>query len=268
MRFIIQICYHYSDQFTIQMQNISRSFIHDPRARILYVLLLIWIFAVFQNPGWKNIVFPLFSIAFFSILDLGFLYFKSKKLYYPFSSLVSGLLIGLIIHPSSGIFAIILACLFGFISKQFIKYKNHHIFNPAAFGVVISSLILNFSISWWSVAPGKIFILLSILSVLVLWKLKRIYMPITFLSGYFIFLALFQGIKPAISLTIDGTVIFFAFIMLTEPMTSSISGFWKWAFGLVVLSGVVISYVLKLSFTDPLLFSLLFANLLVRITNK
>lgn len=250
------------------MQNLRRSLIHDPRIRIFYILLFIWVIAVIQNPGWKNMVFPIFSIVFFSILDLGFHYLKSKKWYYPFSSLVSGLLIGLIIHPSGGIFAIILACLFGFISKQFLKYRNHHIFNPAALGIVISSLILNFSVSWWSVAPGKIFILLSIISGFVLWKLKRIYLPITFLFGYFIFLTILQGIKPAMSLTIDGTVIFFAFIMLTEPMTSSISGFWKWGFGLVVLAGVIISYLLKFSFTDPLLLSLLMINLLVKITTR
>lgn len=250
------------------MQNKRRLFLHDPRARIFYILLIIWTVAIFQNPNWQIILFPLFSTILFSILDLTFHYYKSKKWYYPFSSLVSGLLIGLIIHPSGGILSIILACLFGFISKQFIKYKNHHIFNPAAFGIVISSLILNLSISWWSVAPGKIFILLSILSGLVIWNLKRIYFPILFLAGYFLFLALFQGVKPALSLTIDGTVIFFAFIMLTEPMTSSISGFWKWAFGLIVLAGIILCYLLKISFTDPLLLSLLMTNLLVKITSR
>ena len=250
------------------MQNKRRLLLHDPRVRIFYILLFIWIIAIIQNPTWQNITFPLFSIILFSILDLTFHFIKTKKLYYPFSSFVSGLLVGLIIHPSGGILAIILACIFGFISKQFIKYKNRHIFNPAAFGIVVSSLILGFPVSWWSVTPGKIFILLTIISGLVLWKLRRMHMPIIFLVGYFIFLAVSQGIKPAISLTIDGTVFFFAFIMLTEPMTSSISGFWKWAFGFVVLSGIIVSYLMKISFADPLLLSLLIANLLVKITNK
>lgn len=250
------------------MQNKRRLFLVDPRARIFYILLLIWVVSVIQNSTWQNIIFPIFSIILFSIADLTFHYFQPYKWYFPFSSLISGLLIGLIIHPSSGIFALILACIFGFISKQFIKYKNHHIFNPSAFGIVVSSLILGFPISWWAVAPGKIFILLTIISGLVLWKLRRMHMPIIFLVGYFIFLAVSQGIKPAISLTIDGTVFFFAFIMLTEPMTSSISGFWKWGFGGVVLTGVIISYLAKISFTDPLLLSLLIANLLVRVTSK
>ena len=250
------------------MQNIRRSLIHDPKVHIFYILLLIWVFAVIQNPGWKNIVFPIFSITLFSILDLVFHYLRSKKLYIPFSSLVSGLLIGLIIHPSSGIIAIILAVIFGFASKQYIKYKNRHVFNPAAFGIIVSSLILGFPVSWWAVAGGGIFILLTLISGFVLWKLRRIHMPISFLVGYFAFLAVSLGIKSATSLSIDGTVFFFAFIMLTEPMTSSISGFWKRTFGFVVLSGIIVSYVLKLSFADPLLLSLLFANLSVRIINK
>lgn len=250
------------------MQNSWRMFLHDPRARIFYILLIIWAVAVFQNSKWPNILFPLFSIILFSILDLTFHYYKSKKWYYPFSSLVSGLLIGLIIHPSSGIIAIILAVIFGFASKQFIKYKNRHVFNPAAFGILVSSMILGFPISWWAAAGGRIFILLTIISGLVLWKLRRIHMPISFLVGYFAFLAVSLGIKPAISLSIDGTVFFFAFIMLTEPMTSSISGFWKWAFGLIVLAGIILSYLLKISFADPLLLSLLITNLLVKITSR
>lgn len=242
--------------------------LNDTRLRIFYILLLIWVIAVLRNPNRQNIIFPGFSIILFSILDLTFHFVKTKKWYYPFSSFVSGLLIGLIIHASSGILAIIFACIFGFLSKQFIKLKNHHIFNPAAFGIILSSLVLGFPVAWWAVASGGIFTVLLIFSSLVLFKLKRLQFPITFLMGYFIFFAITHGFHAAMLLTIDGTIFLFTFVMLPEPMTSSINGFWKWGFGSLVILGVILSYILKISFADPLLLSLLFANLMVRITYK
>ena len=242
--------------------------IRDARVQISGILLLLWIAEVFKEPTWQVIIYPLSSVILLSVLDLSLTYARTKKIYYPFSSLVSGLLIGFLLHYSQGIITLTVAVILAFLSKQFFKIKHHHIFNPAAFGVVFSTLIFGSHVSWWATASGGISLALILPVIYVLYKLKRLQFTCTFIIGYFIFFASLQGLKAATSLTLDGTVFLFSFIMLTEPMGSSITKFWKWAFGPVVLVGVIISYFLKISFTDPLLISLLFANLLVRITNK
>lgn len=242
--------------------------IRDARAQVLSVLILIWIAAIVKEPSWQTVIYPLYSVILFSLFDLAFTYAKTRKLYYPFSSIVSGLLIGFLIHYSQGIVILTFVVLLAFTSKQFLQIKNRHIFNPAAFGVVLSTFIFGESVSWWATASGGVSLILILLTIPILYKLRMLQYTLTFLVGYFIFLNFMQGPQTALVLTADGTVFLFSFIMLTEPMTSSITKFWKLGFGFVVLGGVIINYLLKISIADPLLLSLLVTNLLVKITSR
>jgi len=250
------------------MSNSLKFVIRDARLQVFAVLILIWITAVVKEPSWQAIIYPFYSVILFSILDLGLTFVKTKKLYYPISSVVSGFLIGFLIHYSQGIIILTTAVLFAFICKQFIKIKNRHVFNPAAFGVVLSTLIFNSYVSWWAVASGGVSAITMLLTIPIIYKLRRLQYTLTFLIGYFLFLTITQGRSNAAILTFDGTLFLFSFVMLTEPMTSSITRFWKWGFGLIVLAGVIMSYFVKISFTDPLLISLLATNLLVKITSR
>lgn len=243
-------------------------FINDSRLRIFLLLLLIWLLGIWRENSWAVIIYPTVTIIFFALLDLGYHYWKTKKYYYPFSSLVSGILIGLIIHYSQGMPILLTAVILAFLSKHFLKLRGRHIFNPAAFGIVTSSLIFRSPISWWSVAPGGIILILILLTSLVIYKLRRLQYPLIFLSGYFLFLLFKLDLTPALSLTLDGTVFLFAFVMLPEPMTSVISGFWKYGFALAVLGVLIISILINFTLVDPLLFALLVTNFITRITSK
>lgn len=242
------------------MIKILKIIYHDPRARIFGLLLILWFITVWHNPSFKTTLYPLSSVLLFSILDLIFTFWKSKKFYYPFSSLVSGMLIGMLIHPSQGILTLWLAVVLAFFSKHFIKMKGKHIFNPAAFGVVSVSLIS--PISWWVTAAGGISLILLPLSSFILYKLKRLQISLIFLLGYFLFMTYLKGLSNALLLTVDGTVFLFAFVMLPEPMTSTVSGFWKYGFALSVLAIMILAYLTGFLLTDPLLIALLATNLL------
>lgn len=247
------------------MDRSLKFIIRDARAQVFAVLLLLWIAAALKEPSWQVIFYPLYSVIFFSLLDLSLTFIRTKKLYYPFSSLVSGLLIGFLIHYSQGIIILTVAILLAFFSKQFIKIRKRHIFNPAAFGVLLSTLIFDSNVSWWAVASGGISLILILPAIYVVYKLRRLQYTMVFLIGYFILFTIIQGLNTAKSLTLDGTIFLFSFIMLPEPITSNIGRFWKWGFGTAVLSIVLINYLLKLSFTDPLLLALLVTNLIVKL---
>lgn len=243
-------------------------FINDSRLRIFLTLLLIWLLGIWRENSWAAAIYPTVAITLFTLLDLGLHYWKTKKYYYPFSSLVSGILIGLIIHYSQGMPLLLTAVLLAFLSKHFLKLRGRHIFNPAAFGIVVSSLIFRSPISWWSVAPGGFILILILLTNLVISKLRRLQYPLIFLAGYFLFLLFKLDLTHALSLTLDGTVFLFVFVMLPEPMTSVISGFWKYGFALAVLGVLIISILINFTLVDPLLFALLMTNFITRITSK
>lgn len=239
--------------------------IRDNRVRIFSLLLLIWIINLYSSFSYPAFLYPLTSIFVFASLDLLWTFYQTKKFYYPFSSLVSGLLIGLIISPDSGFGPFILAPLIGFTAKQFIKLKKRTLFNPAALAVVTTGLLFHLNASWWTVASGGIFLFIIILSGFVLWKLKRLHVPLIFISVYFLYLLISANFQTARVLTLDGTIFLFSFIMLPEPMTSLISGNWKYLFPVLVLLLFALINILKISTPDPLLTSLLIANLITRI---
>ncbi len=231
------------------------------------VLLLIWLINLIYFPNFNLFIYPLLGAFLFSVLDVIFTHIKSKRVYLPFSALVSGLIIGLILDYSQGLFPLLIAVFAAFISKHFIKIKSHHIFNPAAFGLFASSILFHFSISWWSVITVKIYALPLIFLLPVLKRLRRLHIPLIFLGGMFIYLILTIGVQSAFLLMSDGSLLFFALVMLTEPMTTKIFYFWKYGSPLMMIAVYIIFMTFRIFGPDLFLSSLLLVNLLSSITS-
>ncbi len=247
---------------------ISRKIIfRDVRFQVSIVLLMIWFLNLFFTPNFHVLIYPLLGVILFSLFDLIYTYFKSKRAYLPFSAIVSGLIIGLILDYSQGLFPLLIAVFAAFIAKHFIKIKSNHIFNPAAFGLFASSILFHSSISWWSVITVKIYALPLIFLLPVLKRLRRLHIPLAFLGGMFIYLILTTGVQSAFLLMSDGSLLFFAVVMLTEPMTTKIFHLWKYGSPLIMLAVYIIFMKLRIFGPDLFISSLLLLNLLSVVTN-
>lgn len=209
--------------------------IANTRLRVAFVLSLIWIVYFLFNVSFRAFFMPLFSIGLVVAFDSLITYLRKRKLYLPASSLVTGLLIGLILAPGEPLYVFVFASALAVFSKQVIRTREHqHILNPAAFGIVATSLLLNVPVAWWAVSWSPWTILLAIGASYTLYKLKRLWLPITFLFTYSTYLGIFGGGRAVASFLLDGTVFLFAFIMLPEPITSPAQGKWKYGFGLLI----------------------------------
>ena len=109
-------------------------------------------------------------------------------------------------------------------------------------------------------SPAVIPVILSGMGY-ILWKIKRLWIPVTFLFAYGIYLVVITGIGSLVPLLLDGTTIFFAFIMLPEPLTSRGDGFLKYMFGPLVVLLIIFARVFNLDTPDIFLSMLLTANL-------
>ena len=117
------------------------------------------------------------------------------------------------------------ASTWGVASKYILAIGKKHIFNPAAFAVAITALTINQYASWWIgtliMAP---FVILG--GLLVVRKIRRFDMVASFITLALIFIIGARAIDLISSLnliykTIFYTpILFFAFIMLTEPLTT------------------------------------------------
>lgn len=222
----------------------------DSRGKVIAVLLLLWL-------GSLHVVAPIPALLGMLLSD------AMVSRHITLSTIVTGLLIGLIFNPTAGIIPIITACFLASLSKNIIRIGPHnHVFNPAAFGIIAASLLFNRPVSWWGASWGIVpVIVLAIGMTPVLWKLKRFFMPVTFLAVYFL-------VTRSFPLLFDGTVFLFAFIMLPEIKTSPGIGFWQYVWGVLVGGLVALGTIFQISFTDPLLLALLVANLVGFILTK
>ena len=248
------------------------------------VLLLIWGAWHFGRPDyfWKGILIAVLYAAF----DVLWTYFRDKNWYLPESSLISGFIIAVVGVSALSLDLLILLPLLAVISKQLITFwKPRHIFNPAAFSLVSISMLGVFSPrlgglgpTWWGVAWGTpVLYAVLLVGIFILWRQKRWETAWSFLGSYGIFLAalflwqgrgageLFAVLKPQI---FDGTTLFFATVMLIEPITSNFPGTRsRVVYGAVAALGAVLFTVFggNLREIDPLLGGLLAGNFIISI---
>lgn len=248
----------------------------DNRLHIGFTLLLVWFAAIwhFRESGdiLLIILYPLLAIATTAALDVGLTWFRFRKTYLPTAAVVSGFLIGLIISPSGPLYVILTAAILASVSKQFLSAgARQHIFNPAAFGIMGAYFAFGTTVSWWAVSWSWYPLLIIVpLIARILWKLKRLILPATFLVLFFVYLAVTTSLNFALRTIVDPTVVMFAMIMLPEPITSPAVKYFKFAFGPIVATlAIVISAWGKIPeiFLPALLFSNLGSFLLLRLKN-
>lgn len=136
------------------------------------------------------------------------------------SATISALILSLIVGPGSfekNILFLTLLALVAMASKYFLALRKRHIFNPAATAVLILALLGFQGASWW-IGIDKMLPIVVIGGILILTKIKRFTMVLSFI-GIYLVLAFVFGQNP-VNLLLYSPLVFFATIMLTEPLTS------------------------------------------------
>lgn len=136
------------------------------------------------------------------------------------SPAITALILSLIVGPVDLLvnirFLTILAIV-AMATKYLLAVRKRHIFNPAAAAVVVVTLFGMQGASWW-IGTRPMFIPLFIGGVLILAKIKRFTLVLSFLIPYLVYIGL-MGVNP-LSVFLQSLIVFFASIMLIEPLTS------------------------------------------------
>ncbi len=164
------------------------------------------------------------------------------------TSLKSGLITALglcLLLNSTSLLTLSLAGVLAISAKYLLRFKGKHLFNPANFGIVIS--ILLFKDAW--ISPGQwgssaIFLfILSVLGGIVLRKVGRLETSIVFLFTLFLLefsrTVLYQGweLEVLFHKFSSGTLLLFAFFMITDPMTIPNSQKGRMIWSLILAAG-------------------------------
>ncbi len=142
---------------------------------------------------------------------------------------ITALILILIITPTAaanhaGAGFLVFASVWAMASKYMLTIGKKHIFNPAAFGVALSAFVINQSATWW--VAGNIPLLPFVLAggFLVIRKIQRFDLVASFATA-----ALVTTVATAASGNYAAIILqtlfrtsflFFAFVMITEPLTT------------------------------------------------
>jgi glycine betaine catabolism B len=144
------------------------------------------------------------------------------------SSAISALILALIISPIRGygdLWFLFWASVLSMASKYVINLRGKHIFNPVALGVALTYLTINQSASWWIGNPTMLpYVLIG--GLLITRKIRRFKLVWSFMAAALAMTlmgTLFGGSALSGSLStlfLYSPFFFFAFVMLTEPLTT------------------------------------------------
>jgi ferredoxin-NADP reductase/Na+-translocating ferredoxin:NAD+ oxidoreductase RnfD subunit len=202
--------------------------------RLVLYYLLVLIFAAIILGFFHFLPYSPWAILFSTALAIGACWSLNELLAWffkaptnPESTYITACILALLVTPvawgASPVF-LLLACLLAVASKYLLAFKNKHFFNPAAFGVAAASLLGAGAASWW-VGSTAMVALVLIGGLLVVRKLQRFDLVLSFIVVATLAIIFTSGFASDILgagrlIFLDGPILFFAFVMLTEPLTT------------------------------------------------
>lgn len=189
----------------------------------------------------------------------------------PESSFITGLILTLIMGPlpfASNLPILVFLGAAAALSKFLFVWNKGHLFNPAATAAIATALLFDVSASWW---VGSIYLLPLVLVGGIyetFYKINRTWLVVSFV-GVYVLLSLIQGLWNGTDLIVAGQnvwntllyspILFFALVMLVEPLTSPADHARRVVFGILVATlAVILPYLLRVPYTLEL--SLLIGN--------
>lgn len=212
---------------------------------VLYYLLALLAWAVIGS-FFKQVPYTWHTIIISAVLLAGICYLANKSISMFMnipanreSWLITALILTLILTPVTDGQSLVAAAAAGvaaMASKYVLTFRMSHILNPAAFGAFIAGRAFHVYPAWW-VGTRFITPLVVIGGILVLRKAKRFRMAgifIAFFMLYLIFSSSDGGTHLLWLELVSTQLLFFAIVMLTEPLTSPAAARWYIPYALLV----------------------------------
>lgn len=201
-----------------------RQIMRTPKAQLAVLLLAIYLTTAAQFPFSLTAPVIALSVGSCVFFDLLWAFLKRRTIFLPLGGIVTGLIIGFVIDPQAEWFQIVSVAAIAMAVKVFVRISGRQVFNPAAAGLFVAGVLSDGSFGWWGVSfqqPTQLpwgivaFSILLLPALVSFYRLRRMGSGVAFLVAD----ALLTGIRQTI---LNPAVLFFAIVMLPEPMTSPV----------------------------------------------
>ncbi|AHV99651.1 RnfABCDGE type electron transport complex subunit D [Paenibacillus sabinae] len=207
-----------------------KQWIKSPKAYVAAALAVYLLIASLGTLDPKGLINGAISVGVSIVLDILFSLIEKRKRILPDGAAVTGLIIALILGTTTSWPEVALTAAVAILSKHFLVYKKKPVFNPAAFGLLMSVIIFGTGQSWWGAfgdLPVWMIGFLLIGGYAVTNRVNKYPQLFSFFAFYFV-LQLLMGLyhagdaSDALRPPFINAALFFGFFMLTDPPTSPI----------------------------------------------
>lgn len=209
-------------------QKRSSNVLTTPKRYILAMLLLMMGIAQINSGAYAGLINVGAAVIIAALLDTLIAWKRKRKLTFPDGAVITGLIVALVLSPMVSWYVSGATAAIAIVSKHLFKIKKKPVFNPAAFGLLITTVLFSSGQSWWgglSMLPAWCIVFLLITGFLVTQKVNKFPQVFAFLGVYFLLLlimgvAKLGGSGDMMRIPYINSALFLAFFMLTDPPTS------------------------------------------------
>jgi len=207
-----------------------RRFFRSPKG-LLIVILTMLVGLALARTGLAVMPMLLASMIAAVIVDVPILRLRGNKWSFPDGAILTGLIVAMVLSPQEPWYVAACTSVLAIISKYVFRIGTANLFNPAALGLVITFYVFHTGQSWWGALPELPFEALVVLIGMGYFMANRVNkMPLVlaFLGAYYLLFTVlaFAGDAARVAEIFRApdlhAVLFFAFIILTDPPTSPI----------------------------------------------
>lgn len=231
---------------------------------IIYLAVVAAIIAAKEN-SFTLLMAILITVSAAVIIESLILYIRQKSFWITENSIITGIIIGYVLSGDEAWWKFVFAALLAISSKYLIVFKKRHIFNPAAFGIFFSILILGISTQW---TGTYLWYILVPFGIYFAWKMRKSEILISYAIASLVLFGAQAILQKVPLFNIFGYFsYFYVFIMVIEPKTTPFKAMEKYIFGvgiavlIFVLTGAGVRFDVELA-------CLLFMNVIVLLLNK
>lgn len=235
------------------------------KTQLIIFLCAFALYLSFKDKDAAFLLTTLIAVISAMVIESVILFFKDRKLSISDSSIISGLIIGYVLYCDNPWWIFLLASLLAICSKHLIRINKKHLFNPAALGIFLATILFGASTQW---KGTYLWYILMPFGIYFVYKINKLEVIIGYgLAAFTLFGIQAVMRKTPLLNTFGYLSYFYIFIMLIEPKTTPIKSLGKLIFGAGVAVLIFVLTEIGVRF-DAEVCALLIFNLAVPLLNK
>jgi Na+-translocating ferredoxin:NAD+ oxidoreductase RnfD subunit len=206
-----------------------KNFFKTPKGLVTIILVILLAMAV-PGQGLRIVGAGLLSATIAAgLLDAIILRARKKVWEFPSGAVLTALIVAMVLRAQEPWYVVTITSIAAVLSKYLFRTRSANVFNPAALAIIASFYVFHTGQSWWGaltdVVPIAKVVLLAA-GVFIADRVNKLPLVLTFLGAYFLLFTITAFVSNPLAVaeifrTPDvEAVLYFAFIILTDPPTS------------------------------------------------